>query len=124
MTPEAIRGGPQSAGERLDAADHVRGPKAGRLLLEYGDYECPYSRQAYREIKRVEQQLDGGLRFAFRHFPLEDIHPYARGAAAAAEAAALQDRFWEMHDLLFRRARRRRSAALRRRARARRPPVR
>jgi protein-disulfide isomerase len=103
MTPEAIRGGPQSAGERLDAADHVRGPKAGRLLLEYGDYECPYSRQAYREIKRVEQQLDGGLRFAFRHFPLEDIHPYARGAAAAAEAAALQDRFWEMHDLLFRR---------------------
>jgi protein-disulfide isomerase len=103
MTREAIRGGPQPAGERLDAVDHLRGPAAGRVILEYGDYECPYSRQAYREIKVVEQQLDGGIRFAFRHFPLEEIHPHALAAAAAAEAAALQDRFWEMHELLFRR---------------------
>ena len=83
--------------------DHVRGPSTGRLIVEYGDYECPYSRQAFRAIERVEDQLHGGVRFAFRHFPLADIHPHALAAAAAAEAAALQDRFWEMHALLFHR---------------------
>ena len=86
-----------------DAVDHVRGPGAGRLILEYGDYECPYSRQAFREIERVEQRVTGGIRFAFRHFPLTEIHPHALAAAAAAEAAALQGRFWEMHELLFHR---------------------
>ena len=83
--------------------DHVRGPAAGRLILEYGDYECPYSRQAFREIERVEERLAGHVRFAFRHFPLTEIHPHALAAAAAAEAAALQDRFWDIHDLLFHR---------------------
>jgi protein-disulfide isomerase len=87
----------------LDADDHVRGPASGRLILEYGDYECPYSRKAFRQIERVERQLSGGVRFAFRHFPLVDIHPHAFAAAAAAEAALLQDRFWEMHELLFHR---------------------
>jgi protein-disulfide isomerase len=86
-----------------DDIDHVRGPTAGRLIVEYGDYECPYSRQAFREIERVEQRLGGGIRFAFRHFPLTRIHPHALAAAAAAEAAALQDRFWDMHELLFHR---------------------
>jgi protein-disulfide isomerase len=85
--------------------DHVRGAPAGRLIVEYGDYECPYSRQAYRAIRRVERERDGEVRFAFRHFPLTQIHPHALSAAAAAEAAALQDRFWEMHDLLFERQR-------------------
>ena len=90
--------------EPLDeAVDHVRGPSAGRLIVEYGDYECPYSRRAFREIERVEQRLSGGIRFAFRHFPLTEIHPHASAAAAAAEAAGLQDRFWDMHELLFRR---------------------
>jgi protein-disulfide isomerase len=83
--------------------DHVRGPVAARLLVEYGDYECPYSRQAFRGVERIERQLTHGVRFAFRHFPLIDIHPHALAAAAAAEAAALQDRFWEMHGLLFHR---------------------
>src|SRR5260370_23513169 len=88
--------------EPLDEqVDHVRGPSAGRLIVEYGDYECPYSRQAFRAIKRVEQSLNGGLRFAFRHFPLTQIHPHAFAAAAAAEAAALQDRFSDLHELLF-----------------------
>ena len=83
-----------------EAVDHVRG--SGRhLILEYGDYECPYSRAAYREIQRVEAEMRGEVRFAFRHFPLTQIHPHALAASAAAEAAALQDRFWEMHDLLF-----------------------
>lgn len=84
-----------------DAIDHVRGGGAGRLIVEYGDYECPYSRRAYREIERVEARLGDGVRFAFRHFPLTEIHPHALVAAAAAEAAALRDRFWEMHNMLF-----------------------
>jgi protein-disulfide isomerase len=83
--------------------DHVRGSPAGRLIIEYGDYECPYSRQAFHAIQRVEQQLGGNMRFAFRHFPLTGIHPHALAAAAAAEAAALQGRFWDMHELLFHR---------------------
>src|SRR5215470_10413260 len=66
--------------------DHVRGSPAGRLILEYGDYECPYSRQAFHAIEQVEQQLGGNVRFAFRHFPLTGIHPHALAAAAAAEA--------------------------------------
>jgi protein-disulfide isomerase len=86
-----------------DAVDHVRGGSAGRLIVEYGDYECPYSRRAFREIEHVERRLGKGVRFAFRHFPLTEIHPHALAAAAAAEAAALQDRFWNMHELLFHR---------------------
>ena len=86
-----------------DAVDHVRGPADGQVILEYGDYECPYSRQAFREIQRLERRPDVGVRFAFRHFPLTQIHPHALAASAAAEAAALQGRFWDMHELLFHR---------------------
>jgi protein-disulfide isomerase len=92
--------------EPLDnAIDHVRGGEADRLIHENGDYECPYSRQAFRAIERVERQLEGGVRFAFRHFPLTEIHPHALAAAASAEAAALQSHFWDMHELLFHRQR-------------------
>lgn len=83
--------------------DHVRGEAGTPLVLEYGDYECPYSRQAFRSIERVERELAGRVRFAFRHFPLTQIHPHALAASAAAEAAAHQGRFWQMHDLLFHR---------------------
>jgi protein-disulfide isomerase len=86
-----------------DRIDHVRGPANAPLILEYGDYECPYSRQAFRAIERVERELPDGVRFAFRHFPLTEIHPHAMAAACAAEAAALQGRFWAMHELLFHR---------------------
>lgn len=113
MTQESTPGGRQGyqlAVEPLDEqVDHVRGRAGGHLIVEYGDYECPYSRRAYREIERVEQTLNGGhagstgVRFAFRHFPLTQIHPHAWAAATAAEAAALQGRFWDMHDLLFHR---------------------
>jgi protein-disulfide isomerase len=89
--------------ELEDGIDHLRGPAAAPMVLEYGDYECPYSRQAFRAIEKVERRRPGGVRFVFRHFPLVEIHPHALSAAAAAEAAALQGRFWEMHDLLFRR---------------------
>jgi protein-disulfide isomerase len=87
--------------EPLQDGDHVRGPAGGRLIVEYGDYECPYSRRAYRAIERVEAELPGGVRFAFRHFPLTEIHPHALAASFAAEAAGLQDRFWEMHEMVF-----------------------
>ena len=100
----ARAGSDGSAIEPLDEqVDHVRGPSHARLILEYGDYECPYSRAAYREIEKVERQLSGDVRFAFRHFPLNQIHPHAASAAAAAEAAALQGHFWEMHDVLYHR---------------------
>ncbi len=86
-----------------EKVDHVRGSPAGHLIIEYGDYECPYSRQAFHAIEQVERQLGGTMRFAFRHFPLTGIHPHAFAAAAAAEAAAVQGRFWDMHELLFHR---------------------
>jgi protein-disulfide isomerase len=86
-----------------ETVDHVRGSPAGPLILEYGDYECLYSRQAFRAIERVEQDLGGGIRFCFRHFPLTGIHPHALAAAAAAEAASRQGRFWDMHAMLFHR---------------------
>jgi protein-disulfide isomerase len=63
----------------------------------------PYSRQAFHAIEQAEQQLGGNVRFAFRHFPLTSIHPRALAAAAAAEAAARQGQFWDMHELLFHR---------------------
>ena len=104
MTLNTMPGGRPAALAPLDEkVDHVRGSPAGRLIIEYGDYECPYSRQAYHAIERVERQLGGNLRFAFRHFPLTSIHPHALAAAAAAEAAARQGQFWEMHELLFHR---------------------
>jgi protein-disulfide isomerase len=104
MTRNAMPDGQEGALEPVDeAVDHVRGSPAGRLIVEYGDYECPYSRQAFHAIERVEQELGEGVWFAFRHFPLTRIHPHALAAAAAAEAAALQGRFWNMHELLFHR---------------------
>jgi protein-disulfide isomerase len=104
MTLNAIPDDRRSALAPLDEkADHVRGSPAGPLILEYGDYECPYSRQAFHAIEQIERRLGGNMRFAFRHFPLTSIHPHALAAAAAAEAAALQGRFWDMHELLFHR---------------------
>ena len=104
MTGNATPDGRELTLAPLDEkVDHVRGSPAGRLIIEYGDYECPYSRQAFHAIERAGQQLGGNMRFAFRHFPLTGIHPHALAAAAAAEAAARQGRFWDLHDLLFHR---------------------
>jgi len=87
--------------EVAEARDHVRGSR-GPTLLMFGDYECPYTRIAYRSVQFLE--ADGvPFRFVFRHFPLVEIHPHALAAAEASEAAAAQARFWPMHDLLFRR---------------------
>jgi protein-disulfide isomerase len=87
--------------EVADARDHVRGSR-GPTLLVFGDYECPYTRMAYRSIQALEAE-GVPFRFVFRHFPLFEIHPHALAAAEASEAAAAQERFWPMHDLLFRR---------------------
>ena len=81
--------------------DHVRGSR-GPTLLVFGDYECPYTRAAYRSVQALEAE-GVPFRFVFRHFPLVEIHPHALAAAEASEAAAAQGRFWAMHDLLFRR---------------------
>lgn len=75
--------------------DHVRGPEDAPLVLVYADFECPYCAVA-------AGQLEGApVRSVFRHFPVRTSHPRAWAAAGAAEAAGLQGRFWEMHDLLF-----------------------
>jgi protein-disulfide isomerase len=82
--------------------DHVRGPvDAAVTLVEYGDFECPDSARATSVLREVQHRLGGRLRLVFRHFPLRDKHPHAQWAAEAAEAAAAQGRFWEMHDQLF-----------------------
>jgi formate-nitrite transporter family protein len=82
--------------------DHVAGPDdAPVTLVEYGDYECPYCGMAYPIVKAVQRALGSRLRLVFRNFPLAEIHPHARHAAQAAEAAAAQGKFWEMHDMLF-----------------------
>ncbi len=85
----------------VDATDHVRGVRGGRQLVVYGDFECPYTAAAVRVVAGL---LKRGLAFevVFRYFPLREIHPHAQAAAEAAEAAARQGRFWEMHDVLFR----------------------
>ncbi len=77
------------------AQDHQRGPEQAPLLILYADFECPFC--AALELRLVGAQL----RVVFRHFPVRSSHPRAWAAACAAEAAAAQDRFWEMHDSLF-----------------------
>jgi protein-disulfide isomerase len=82
--------------------DHVLGPPdAPVTLVEYGDYECPHCGRAHPIVASVLRQLDRPVRFAYRHFPLTEIHPHAEHAAEMAEAAGERGTFWPMHDLLF-----------------------
>jgi protein-disulfide isomerase len=86
----------------LSGEDHVDGPERAELeLVMYGDFQCPYSAAAYPVIRRIRDRLAGRLLFAFRQFPLREIHPDAERAAEAAEAAAAQGAFWRMHDRMF-----------------------
>jgi Na+/H+ antiporter NhaA len=81
--------------------DHIRGPvDAPVTVLEYGDFECPYCGQAEPVVRELLADY-GDVRYVWRHLPLNDVHPHAQLAAEAAEAAADQDAFWEMHDLLL-----------------------
>jgi protein-disulfide isomerase len=82
--------------------DHVLGlPDAPVTLVEYGDYECPHCGRAHPIVASVLRQLGRPVRFAYRHFPLTEIHPHAEHAAEMAEAAGERGTFWPMHDLLF-----------------------
>jgi len=82
--------------------DHIQGSiDAPITLVEYGDYECPYCGAAHPIVKAVQKHLGNRLCFAFRNFPLTNMHAYAQHAAEAAEAAGAQGKFWEMHDVLF-----------------------
>jgi protein-disulfide isomerase len=82
--------------------DHVAGPADAPLeLVMYGDFQCPYCTAAQGPVRRVRERLGDELRFAFRHFPIAEVHPDARRAAEAAEAAAAQGAFWEMHDAMY-----------------------
>jgi protein-disulfide isomerase len=82
--------------------DHIEGgDTAAVTLVEYGDYQCPYCGQAYGLLKTIQREMGRSLRFVFRNFPLTNAHPFAEAAAEAAESAAGQGKFWEMHDLLY-----------------------
>jgi protein-disulfide isomerase len=86
----------------VNAQDHVAGrDDAPVTLVEYGDFECPYCGMAHPIVKNTQRALGSQLRFVYRHFPLAEVHPHARIAAQAAEAAGAQGKFWEMHDTLF-----------------------
>ena len=95
------------AAVRLDppvdrAHDHIRGPLDAPLsLVEYGDAECPFCGDATGAVAELRRRYGDRLQYVFRHLPLEDLHPQARLAAEAMEAAGAQGRFWEMHDRVF-----------------------
>lgn len=88
----------------VSSRDHALGPETAPVtLVEYGDYECPYCGMAQGVVARLIAALGDQLRFVYRNFPLPGVHPHAMAAAAAAEAAGKQGKFWPMHDLLFER---------------------
>jgi protein-disulfide isomerase len=82
--------------------DHLLGSAdAPVTLVEYGDYECPYCRGAFRDVHEMLDRLPGKIRFVFRNFPLQQVHPHAEQAAEAAEAAGAQGKFWDMYEQLL-----------------------
>jgi protein-disulfide isomerase len=91
--------------DEIGPEEHVRGPQDAALtLIEYGDFQCPYCARAHAALSELADELgaqSGGIRLVFRHMPLSDLHPLAELAAEAAEAAASQGKFWDMHDILF-----------------------
>jgi protein-disulfide isomerase len=86
----------------VSATDYTIGPAhASVIVVEYGDFECPNCKQAAPAVKLLLNHFAGRIQFAYRHFPLEEVHPQALQAADAAESAGRQGKFWPMHDLLF-----------------------
>jgi len=84
------------------ATDHLLGdPRAPVTVVEYGDFECPLCKQSAPTVRLLLKRFENAVRFAYRHFPQEAVHPHALQAAEAAECAGSQGRFWAMHDLLF-----------------------
>lgn len=107
MVRVAIRTAPNYAQKPVDAvseADWVKGnSQAGVTLIEYGDFQCPACASYFPIVKQLGEEFSENLRIVYRHFPLRSIHPKAQLAGQAAEAAGLQGKFWEMHDLLYER---------------------
>lgn len=94
--------GPGKLAVPANHLDHVLGTaQAPVTVVEYGDFECPSCKLAYPAVKLMIKTFGSALRFAYRHFPLVEVHPHAELAAEAAEAAGAQGKFWPMHDLLF-----------------------
>lgn len=86
----------------VSATDHAIGPDhAPVIVVEYGDFECPNCKQAAPAVKLLLERFPERVRFVYRHFPQEALHPHALRAAQTAESAAAQSQFWPMHDLLF-----------------------
>jgi protein-disulfide isomerase len=82
--------------------NHIEGLGQDKVsLVEYGDYQCPYCGEYYPIVAQVEQEFNTQITFQFRNFPLTSLHPNAFAGARAAEAASLQGKFWQMHDLLY-----------------------
>lgn len=93
---------PTASVDEVVASDHVKGnPDAPLTIVEYSDFQCPACGTQYKSIKEVWAPIKSSVRFVYRHFPLTNIHPHALTAAYYSEAAALQGKFWEMHDLMF-----------------------
>jgi protein-disulfide isomerase len=93
-----------SVSTEVSGQDHRKGNvDSSVVLIEYGDFQCPACRSYFPLLKQVEQDFGGQIGIVYRHFPLNQIHPNAQEAAQASEAAALQGKFWEMHDILFER---------------------
>ena len=103
QTADELRLVPRRLAVPITADDHVLGPATvDATLLVYGEFECPHCGRAHVQLKALREHLtDLNARFVFRHFARDDVHPFSVRAAVAAEAAGLQGRFWEMHDLLF-----------------------
>ena len=88
----------------VNKSDHSLGPEdAPVTLVEYGDYQCPYCADMHPMIKAIVKAMGSQMRFVFRHMPLLEVHPFAQHAAEAADAAAAQGKFWEMHEAIYRR---------------------
>lgn len=94
--------GNKNGGSGGTPTNHVEGSTStGVTLVEYGDYECPYCGEYFTTVKAVAATYNSEIQFQFRNLPLTQIHPNAFAGARAAEAAGLQGKFWQMHDLLY-----------------------
>jgi protein-disulfide isomerase len=90
--------------DAVNASDRIKGNTEGQVeLVEYSDLQCPACKSYYPLVKQLVEEFSRDVKFVYRHFPLKQIHPNAELAARASEAAGQQDKFWEMHDLLFER---------------------
>lgn len=102
MTAKNSGGGSTVAAVTAD--DHIRGPQSAKaVIIEYSDFQCPACGAYYPIIKSLEKSYGDKIAIVYRNYPLTTLHQYAQLAAQAAEAAQLQGKYWEMHDLLFER---------------------